>query len=245
MMKRLPTKLENDEDGCAWMTGTVLVELKPGPRPIIPKALWAEIEEWILAWKHSDALREADLPMPGALLLHGPTGSGKTSLAAAVLNCMEERSGAILEAHNAIGKHLGECEKNLADGFRAARRAGALVVIEEVDALGIARTSCNGSGADNARRNITIALMRLLEGSGVPVIATTNCLNDLDPAIVRRFELLIEVPLLDEMGRKLVLRKILEREPEPELIALPLNVSIRMAHRERRRAFIADKEAQA
>lgn len=244
-MKRLPTKSEKDEDDCAWMMGTVLVELKPGPMPIIPKPLWNQIEEWILAWKWAEELRSADLPMPGALLLHGPTGSGKTSLASAVLALMDERAGAIMEAHNAIGKHLGECEKNLADGFRAARRVGSLIVIEEIDALGIARTSCNGSGADHARRNITIALMRLLEGAEVPVIATTNCLDDLDPAIVRRFELLVEVPLLDDMGRKLVLRKILGREPEPEMVALPLNVSIRQAHRERRRAFIAEKEAVA
>lgn len=213
--------------------------------PIIPKALWAQIEEWVLAWKHAEALEEAELPMPGALLLHGPTGSGKTSLASAVLALMEDRPGAIMEGHNAIGSHLGECEKNLATGFRAARIAGALMVVEEIDSLGISRSSCTGSGADNARRNITIALMRLLEGADVPVIATTNCLDDLDPAILRRFELLIEVPLLDEMGRKLVLRKILGREPEAELVALPLNVSIRMAHREKRRAFIAEREALA
>ena len=46
-----------EETDTAWMDGTVLIELEPGPLPIIPKALWAEIQEWMLAWKHADALR--------------------------------------------------------------------------------------------------------------------------------------------------------------------------------------------
>lgn len=244
-MKRLPTKTDGDAYAAAWMAGSVLMELKPGPLPILPKVLWAQIQEWILGWKYAGELREAELPPPGALLLHGPTGTGKTSLARAVLKYMEGFQGCILESHNVIASHLGETAGNLSKAFHLAEHHGAMLVIEEIDALGIDRRQTGDGSASIERRNITIALMRILEGAEVPVIATTNCLDDLDPAIVRRFELQLEVPALDEKGRALILKKILGCDAAPEMVALPLNVSIRQAHRVRRAAFLAEKEALA
>lgn len=77
----------------------------------------------------------------------------------------------------------------------------------------------------------------------VPVIATTNFRESLDPALLRRFELQLEVPSPDEKARRLALRKILNREPSDELVAMPLTQSIHMAHRTRRMEFIEEREA--
>lgn len=230
-------------ENTAWMTGTVLTELEPGPLPIIPRTLWGEIEEWTLAWRHADALREEGLTSPAGLLLYGPTGTGKTSLARAILSYMPERPGAIMEAHNITSFHFGESEKNVARGIELAESQNALLVIEEIDALGMKR----GAGTMNheATIRITIALMRCLEAAKIPVIATTNCRENLDPALLRRFELQIEVPPLDEKGRAHVLRKILGQDAPAELIALPLNESIRIAQRMRRRAFLLKCEEAA
>ena len=227
-----------EETDTAWMDGTVLIELEPGPLPIIPKALWAEIQEWMLAWKHADALRDEGLEAPGGLLLHGPTGSGKTSLARGILKYIGDRPGCILEAHNVTRSLMGETESGVVQAFKLSDHQGALLVIEELDALGSAREMNTGGGADNARRNVVICLMRLLEAAQFPVIATTNHKDTIDAALLRRFELQLEVPALDEKGRGIVLRKILGRDPEPELVALPLNESIRIARRLRRREFL-------
>lgn len=227
-----------EETDTAWMDGTVLIELEPGPLPIIPKALWAEIQEWMLAWKHADALRDEGLEAPGGLLLHGPTGSGKTSLARGILKYMGDRPGCILEAHNALTKMFGESPKNIGRAFYLAEQHEAMLVIEEIDGLGIKRKE----QGDDENIKITIALMRCLEASKVPVIATTNHKDHVDSALLRRFELQLEVPALDEKGRGIVLRKILGREPEPELVALPLNESIRIARRLRRREFLTTCE---
>jgi ATP-dependent 26S proteasome regulatory subunit len=229
----------SDADDLGWLEGSVLIELEPGPVPVIPRALWAQVEEWLLAWKHVEALREAGLDMPGGLLLHGPTGSGKTSLARGILNYMPGRPGVILEAHNVLTQMFGESPRNVARGFELAARHEALMVIEEIDAIGMKRKE-RSSSEENAK--ITIALMRCLEGAKIPVIATTNFKEDLDPALLRRFELQLEVPTLDEKGRAFVLKKILGRDPEAELVALPLNESIRMARRLRRCEFLVECE---
>lgn len=224
--------------------GAGLAELKPGPLPIIPKTLWAEIQEWMTAWKHAAALREAGLMAPGALLLHGPTGSGKTTLAQAILKHMGGRRGVIMEAHNVLSSFFSESASTLARGFQAAEKEGALLVIEEIDALGISRYENKGS-SQSEENKITISLMRSLEAATVPVIATTNFKDALDPALLRRFELHLEVPGADEKCRAIILRKILGVEPPVELVALPLVQSIRLAHRMRRQAFIEEREGRA
>ena len=197
-----------------------LTELEPGPLPIIPKAMWAQIEEWLLAWKHAAALKKAGLQAPGALLLHGPTGTGKTSLARAILKFMPGRTGVILESHNILTSGFGMSAQNVARAFRAAEYLSPLMVVEEVDALGISR---QGAGTNSC---------------------ATNFHEHLDTALLRRFELQLEVPLLDAKGRSIILRKILGRDADEELIALPLVHSIRIAHRVRRLEFLAALEAQ-
>lgn len=223
---------------------SMLIDLEPGPLPIIPKTLWAEIQEWILAWKHAEALREAKLQAPGALLLYGPTGSGKTSLARAILKYMPGRPGLIMEAHNTLTSLFGGSGSNLAEGFKQAEYNGALLVIEEIDGLGISRSGNVGSCATEENK-ITIALMRCLEDSKVPVIALTNFKDSLDAALLRRFEVQLEVPEADAKCRALILKKILEVDPPDELVAMPLVQSIRLAHRLKRKAFIDAREARS
>lgn len=232
----------NGSDDGNWLNGSILNELEPGPLPIIPKSLWSQIEEWIKVWRHAAAIREAGLMSPGGLLLYGPTGSGKTTLARGILRYMSGRPGCVMEAHNVLTAAFGESGRRLSVGFQLAEINEALLVIEEIDALGISRYGNSGSCATEENK-ITISLMRHLEQAKMPVIATTNFRESLDPALLRRFEMQLEVPAPDEKARRLALRKILGREPSDEMVALPLTSSIHLAHRTRRMEFILEREA--
>ena len=147
-----------------------------------------------------------------------------------------------MEAHNTLTSLFGGSGAKLAEGFAHAERNGSLLVIEEIDGLGISRSNNVGSCATEENK-ITIALMRCLEAATVPVIATTNFKDSLDPALLRRFEVQLEVPEADAKCRALILKKILGQEPSDELVALPLVQSIRLAHRMKRMTFIAMREA--
>lgn len=214
-----------------------LAELRPGVMPVIPKALWQQIDEWIEGWRHAEALMEHGLMKPGALLLHGPPGSGKSMLASAILAKMEGRKGFVMESCDVVASKLGESERNVASAFRMAEREDRLLLIEEIDSIGLDRRQSTGS-TSQAHNMITITLMRKVEAAEVPVIATTNLRERLDGALLRRFELQLEIPVLGEDGRRLLLKKIMQKEPEAELVAMPLVESIRVAHRIRRREFI-------
>lgn len=231
-------------DKHAWLRGSVLAPLEPGPLPIIPKTMWAEVQEWILAWKHVEALRDEGLQAPGALLLYGPTGTGKTSLARAILSYMGGRPGCIMESFNVLTSAFGGTGHNVAQGFHLAEEYDALLVVEEIDALGISRDDTRGS-CGTEEDKITIALMRHIEEATVPVIATTNHREKLDSALKRRFEVSLEVPALGAKGRAKILEAILGHVPSEELIALPLTDSIRLAHRMRRLEFLMSLEGAA
>lgn len=222
--------------------GAGLIELKPAALPIIPKAMWAEVQEWMDGWRYEKEVREAGLMAPGALLLHGPTGSGKTTMSQAILKYIGGRRGLVAEAHNLLTARFGESARAVATAFKVAELAGALLVIEEIEAMGKSRAENSGSCA-NEENKITVALMRCLESATVPVIATTNFREAIDPALLRRFEMQIEVPIVDEKGRALLLSKILGAPAPQELVNLPLVESIRIAHRLKRRAFLEGKGA--
>lgn len=214
-----------------------LAELKPGPMPVIPKSIWAEIDEWIKGWTHAEAITLAGLMMPGALLLHGPPGSGKTMMASSILSKMAGREGLVMESCDVITGVLGSSERNIARAFKQAEAENKLLVIEELDSIGVSRRLTEGS-TSQAHNMITITLMRKLESATIPVIATTNFRERIDEALLRRFELQLEIPVLEAEGRRLLLKKIMQSEPDDKLVEMKLVESIRIAHRIRRRSFL-------
>jgi len=166
-----------------------------------------ELREVIeLPLRFPERFRELGIEPPKGVLLYGPPGCGKTLLAKAVAG--ESNATFIrLVASELAQKFIGEGARLVREVFRLARRkAPAIVLIDEIDAIAAKRLDVGTSGEREIHRTLT-QLLAELDGfdplDKVKVIATTNRIDVLDPAILRpgRFDRLIEVPLPNEEGR--------------------------------------------
>src|SRR5262245_37124030 len=147
--------------------------------------------------------------VPKGLLLHGPPGTGKTLAAKAVAN----ESGARFYAQSAsafVEMFAGLGAARIRKLFAEARRnAPAIVFIDELDAVGTART---GHSFNREQDQTLNQLLVELDGFGpreqVVVMGASNRLQDLDPALLRpgRFDRQILIQPPDLKGRVDILR---------------------------------------
>ena len=160
-----------------------------------------EIREVVeLPLKHPEIFKELGIEPPKGVLLYGPPGCGKTLLAKAVAG--ESQATFIsLVASELAQKFVGEGARIVRELFEFARKkAPSIVLIDEIDAIAARRLDIGTSGEREIHRTLT-QLLAELDGfdplDNVKVIATTNRLDILDPALLRpgRFDRVIEVPL--------------------------------------------------
>lgn len=159
-----------------------------------------------LPLKNPDLFKEVGIEPPKGVLLYGPPGCGKTLLAKAVAH----ESGATfisIVGSELVQKFIGEGARIVREVFRLARKkAPAIVFIDEIDAIAAKRLDIGTSGEREVQRTL-MQLLAEIDGfkplDQVKIIAATNRVDILDPAILRpgRFDRLIEVPLPDLEGR--------------------------------------------
>ncbi len=162
-----------------------------------------QVREMIeLPTRHPEPFEALGVDPPRGVLLHGPSGTGKTLLARAVAN---ETDGYVrtFSGPELASKRRGEREARLREVFEeATENAPAIVFIDEIDALAAREP---GETERHAAGRLPSLLDRL--DDRVAVVATTNDLDGVDPALRRpgRFDREIEIGVPDRAGREEIL----------------------------------------
>ena len=158
-----------------------------------------EAVEWPL--RYPDLYTKLGHSMPKGLLMHGPSGTGKTLLAKAVAT-ESEANFISVRGPELLSKWVGESERGIREIFRRARQAAPCVVFfDEIDSIAPTR----GMGGDSmVTERVVSQLLTELDGiqalSGVVVLAATNRADMIDPALLRpgRFDKIVFVPMPDK-----------------------------------------------
>ena len=157
--------------------------------------------------------------MPRGILLHGPSGTGKTLLAKAVAT-QSEANFVSVRGPELLSKWVGESERGIREIFKRARQSSPCVVFfDEIDSIAPIR----GAGGETAvTERVVSQLLTELDGMenmhGVVVLAATNRADMIDPALLRpgRFDKIIQIPLPDKESRKSILKINAEKIPTVE-----------------------------
>lgn len=172
----------------------------------------AELEEIVEFLKHPDKYTKIGAVIPKGALLVGPPGTGKTLLAKAIAG----EAGVpffSISGSEFIELFVGVGASRVRDLFQQAKqKAPCIVFIDELDALGKARSSNTSFGSNDEQEQTLNQLLTEMDGfegnTGVIIIAATNRPEVLDPALRRpgRFDRQVTVDRPDKLGREAILK---------------------------------------
>lgn len=169
------------------------------------------IEAVVLPMQQLEKFKTLGIKPPKGALMYGPPGTGKTLLARA---CAAQSGATFLKlaAPQLVQMFIGDGAKLVRDAFALAKeKAPTVIFIDELDAIGTKRFDSDKLGDREVQRTM-LELLNQLDGFGlddrVKVLAATNRVDTLDPALLRsgRLDRKIEFPLPLEEARESVLK---------------------------------------
>jgi transitional endoplasmic reticulum ATPase len=173
-----------------------------------------EAVEWPM--RFPEMYKQLGHTVPKGILLHGPSGTGKTMLAKAVAT-ESEANFISVKGPELLSKWVGESEKGIREIFRKARQASPCVIFfDEVDSIAPIRGGGAGieglggglSGSDRMISQLLTEMDGIQEIHDVIVLAATNRVDMIDTALLRpgRFDKIIYIPNPDKVTRERILQ---------------------------------------
>jgi ATPase family associated with various cellular activities (AAA) len=217
----------------------------------LPAVARTEVDELIEEQARANLLRSHGLEPRHRILLVGPPGNGKTSLAEAIAN---ELGVPILRPayHKIIGSLLGETADRLNKVFDEVCSRACLLFLDEIDAVAKDRGDAQETG--EIKRVVSSLLLNLDRlPSHVVVVGATNHPDLLDRALWRRFELRLQLPSPDRDAIESYLEAASKADPCPWGVSAtriaealgPLSFSeLEQFVRDIRRRMVLDHEAK-
>lgn len=174
----------------------LIVEVAPRRRLedlILPPTARLGVDELIEEQRRADVLRAHGLEPRSRILLVGPPGTGKTTLAEAIAEAVSV-SMFVVRYEAIIGSYLGETAARLKRVFDYARTTPCVLFFDEFDAIGKERGDIHETG--EIKRVVTSLLMQIDELPSYTIVAAaTNHPELLDRASWRRFQIRLNLPM--------------------------------------------------
>jgi transitional endoplasmic reticulum ATPase len=181
-----------------------------------------EAVEWPL--KYPEIFAKARTNPPKGILLYGSPGTGKTLIVKAVAN-ESEINFISISGPSLMSKYIGESERGVREVFRKAKQASPCILFfDEIDSLVPMRGG--GGNTTHVTERVISQFLTELDGieelKGVVVLAATNRLDIIDPAILRagRFDLILELPVPDQKARLEIFKIHTEGKPLDKNVSL-------------------------
>ena len=180
---------------------------------VLPPDARQGVEEFIEEQQRADLLRAHGVEPRSRILLVGPPGTGKTTLAEALAEAIAVPLF-VVRYESMIGSFLGETASRLKRVFDYARTTPCVLFFDEFDAVGKERGDLHETG--EIKRVVTSLLMQVDElPSYTIVVAATNHPELLDRAAWRRFQVRLNLPMPTQKELSVYLEKFLAQFEEP------------------------------
>lgn len=173
--------------------------------------------------KNPNKFRDVGAKIPKGVLLVGPPGTGKTMIARAVAGEAKVPFFSI-SGSEFVEMFVGVGASRVRDLFnRAKKNAPCIIFIDEIDAVGRKRGSGMGGGHDEREQTLNQILVEMdgfEQGQNVILLAATNRVDVLDPALLRpgRFDRRVTVDLPDRKDREEILKVHFKNKPTDKTV---------------------------